>query len=251
MKKFLVENIDLVLSIDDIKYSLNIDDKFLDSFFREDKKVPDTYRYTLKKEKYFYNISSPNKKISKYCKFHDQHIHMEKGEKTLVFLLESPHNDEYLYENNDLFPICPANGLTGQRIESAFSNVLYNAKYYSDLPPLDNTKVILCNPIQWQTSLHFFYIDRSISIKSELRDHVWNLLWENDSIKNNFINRLKNYNPVLIINACTGNNNKKSLKFSVNKCLNENFKDIVKFSTYHPSHFLWSINPYGISEINI
>lgn len=57
--------------------------------------------------------------------------------------------------------------------------------------------VFLCNPIQYQTSLHHLL---GAPINRAVRDDVWTHIWKNVlEIRKNFVKRLQAYNPILII----------------------------------------------------
>ena len=72
-------------------------------------------------------------------------------EQTLVILLESPHKYEYRLNCIDR-PIAPAQGTTGRNIRDHLVGIVRNCQHISS--NLDGeTRIILANPIQRQTSL--------------------------------------------------------------------------------------------------
>lgn len=191
-------------------------------------KVPNVYRYSINKER---ELMCFVEKTEEYCKsaFKDRSIEVESETKSIVLLLESPHKLEYDYKNN--FSVKgPAQGRTGQLIESKIMEILKNI----DLPKNEELKIILVNPIPYQTSLH--YLHRGSLSKSyfkHLRDIVWLNLWENEStFKNELEKLLFKLKPLVILNACT-----KELKDPLNVFLiNKGWKDKV-FLTNHPSNW--------------
>ena len=72
-------------------------------------------------------------------------------EQTLVILLESPHKCEYRLNCIDR-PIAPAQGTIGRNIRDHLVDIVRNCQHISS--NLDGeTRIILANPIQFQTSL--------------------------------------------------------------------------------------------------
>ena len=148
--------------------------------------------------------------------------------KTIVIILESPHRNEFLEDF-----IGPALGKTGEKLDEYLEKRL-NEKL-SELSKKTAGKlngeyrVILCNAIQYQASL---------GLDTEyLRDRVWLNLWLKRKLRNNFIERLKSYNPDIIFNLCTlgshlkdpfyksdNKENLKKIRYDYLKCLNLNIK---------------------------
>ena len=162
---------------------------------------------------------------------------------SIALILESPHKAEFDYSNNDLIPISPAQGATGKNIENKLKELLMAIISDHQIDALQNGsyKIIIINPISFQTSLHFFH-RRSLSDYhfKKLRDKVWQKFWEEDAkYKSNLSKNLKRINPSLIINACTSN-----LSPLVQKYLENHFKSQNIIRSYHPS--AWVFNGFGL-----
>lgn len=108
------------------------------------------------------------------------------GNKNIIIILESPHLNEFADKNF----ISPAIGKTGDFLQEYFFCCIKN-----HLSPHEKYNVILMNAIQYQCSLGE---DTII-----YRDKLWCELWFNYNKKDDFIKRLKHYNPYIIVNACT------------------------------------------------
>ena len=148
--------------------------------------------------------------------------------------MESPHKDEFFYHNRVLKPIAPAQGKTGKCIElhlkDKLNGLLANSQ---NTVESGEYQVILMNPIQWQASLYDLYKDAS-SMHRVLRDKIWKQIWLLPVVREDFIQRLNMYHPILIINACTGQNYGDSLKSAVRKEIKENYWNTI-FPIGHPS----------------
>ncbi|QAS59587.1 hypothetical protein [Clostridium septicum] len=124
--------------------------------------------------------------------------------KNLAIILESPHIDEFnvINENKKSVWGRPANGKTGKKFREEFENII-NSQYSSKLNEC-NYFIYLVNSIQYQCSL-------GVTTK-EFRDYVWLTLWQNEEIREDFINRLKIINPSVILNCCTNGSHKREIK---------------------------------------
>lgn len=140
----------------------------------------------------------------------------------VVFLLESPHRDEY-QGSNILSPIAPANGKAGNGLDRCLAKVL--SRIPCEL--VHGGHLIISNPIQFQTSLYFIH-RRPIEGKwKTLRDNVWRALWSQELIKEHFRARLDAYCHALVINGCT-----TDLKGYVNEVIGQR---VPVYSTPHPA----------------
>ncbi|XPV77764.1 MAG: hypothetical protein ACNI27_07540 [Desulfovibrio sp.] len=189
------------------------DGKQLCNFFTIDTLVPDVQRGEL------HVSSSPKYNLFAEDKTADQVNH------SIVVILESPHKDEY---GPNFTPIAPAKGATGRQInEKHLGRILQH-------PSVDMTHgtypVVLANPVQWQTSLHEIL---GKSSNTQLKADVWSALWQRPYIQQDFYTRLAGYNPVCVINACTGANGKNSLNKQIQAFLND--KGFSSVRAYHPS----------------
>lgn len=124
----------------------------------------------------------------------------EIGNENLVIILESPHTSEYsecLQCPNYKCSIrsnfiAPALGSTGIMLQRYLINILQEKEYLSSNKKYN---VILMNSIQYQCSK-----GRDVNL---FRDINWCKLWFRGGMKDDFICRLKTYNPSIVINACT------------------------------------------------
>jgi len=166
-------------------------------------------------------------------------------EQTLVILLESPHKCEYRLNCIDR-PIAPAQGTTGRNIRDHLVQIVHDCQYIRD-DLVRETRVMLANPIQFQTSLaSIIRIPRNR--EKMIRDAVWSRLWGYDQIREEFKSRLDCYRPDFIINACThdvGCNsrrcdaNEECKKRKINNFIVENFPCAHIYSAAHPSSKHW------------
>lgn len=147
---------------------------------------PDNFIGTIENMKPKLNFSiSTRKEFTKRNSIDDI---INNGYKNIVMILESPHINEYKYANENF--IAPAIGKTGELLKKWFYKCIKK-----HLSPNKKYNVILMNAIQYQCSLGE---DTII-----YRDKLWCNLWFNYNKKDDFIKRLKHYNPDIIINACT------------------------------------------------
>ena len=121
---------------------------------------------------------------------------------TLVVLLESPHKDEF---DGNFVPRGPAMGATGRNIRDGLIGALERSPGVRHRV-VPETRVIIANPVQFQTSLFVIHRNRSVPAcrRTELRDAVWNAIWSVPEVQENFIARIRGYRPHTILNLCTG-----------------------------------------------
>ena len=122
-----------------------------------------------------------------------------KSDCTIVLLLESPHKFEY--ENGDPHcPIAPAQGTAGKNIEKFLGCSLYKSGMATQIG--NNARVIIANPVQYQTSLWTIH-QKSLSVHwvKRLRDAVWNTLWRQREVQEDFCCRLRAYSPDIVLSA--------------------------------------------------
>jgi hypothetical protein len=163
--------------------------------------------------------------------------------KTIVIILESPHQDEFL--DDDFVGV--AAGKTGENLFQWFPEVLLNyvpsvvdektakAKYHSakDIESCIYA-VKIVNAIQYQCSL-------GASTES-YRDDVFSKLWDNKFVRDGFIKRVKNANPDIIINCCTKGNYKESkedneLRRRVQEVIDHEKFNALVLRAAHPSSY--------------
>jgi len=222
------------------------------------KKVPDVIRYIFK---YYYspkkscslilNSINKTKGLIKNQKYYDidcskQEKDYFKNNKNIVLLLESPHNKEYNYydKNNqavnlpsqskvadakkvrNIKGVAPAQGRTGEKIHRWLSTILSETNEFENE---ENYKIIIANPVQYQASVHCLHGQSTRKKKyKELRNDLWVKLWLHN--KKDFINRINNYSPYLVINSCT-----KNLRKIVTSQLLQINKVNKIYETNHPS----------------
>ena len=180
-------------------------------------------------------------------------------ENILILILESPHRDEFYAEavkdeNGTVIhhkgdPIGPANGPTGRNIRKHIAEIF---------PNFSNYHLILMNAIPFQCSLGLDLNNNKPNQKT--RDEVFKAAWDNDAIgKEFFEGRLrvlldklpKNSKNVVIVNACTKDNDDKKQsgrKTNVTNVIKEliKTKTAVKevWETPHPSSGCWCAHKY-------
>jgi hypothetical protein len=151
----------------------------------------------------------------------------------IVFILESPHFNEYRLSGNNAMPkpIAPAQNDTGKKIDALISR---SPNFFAQHP------LLLCNPVPWQASLaHFHSYKLHSGDGRAIRNNVWKAIWkfsqdDTHPIQDNFLQRMDSYHPAVIINACTGKSS-YGLWSLVQKALGER----QSISSHHPSssHF--------------
>lgn len=140
--------------------------------------------------------------------------------KRIALVLESPHKYEY---DSNYNPLRPANGKTGIKI----NNQLHNRTFINNLNNNYIYEVKIINSIQYQTSCYFL-LQNNWTRKN--RDQVFRALFNKNkgNLRQDLINRITNYAPDIVINACTS-----QLKGIVATAL-KNF-NCAKFADKHPS----------------
>ena len=216
--------------------SSNIKNIITQNFFSNNMIIEDVWRYNIKIGKNIYPVvKQNNNKDSKFTnsKYNDKEIKIDDKDNSIVLILESPHKDEYKIKNGKYIPIAPAQGDTGIGIDKNISIIINefieNPKYNCSLSK-GEYKFIICNPVQYQTSLYYFHKSDSSKFKT-LRNNIWKSIFEQNSIKDDFLNRIDSYKPKLIINACTD-----KLKCKVKEVIKSNFS-VDYIETYHPSYW--------------
>ncbi len=213
------------------------------------KTVPNIIRYEIelfdKQEKIQINSILNKRNFIKSSNYNDILLNKDiEIDNSITLILESPHKAEFTYFDNDLRPVSPAQGSTGKNIEKKLKNLLEEILNNLHLCALKSGsyKLVIINPISFQTSLHFFH-RKSLSKYhyKKLRDRIWQQTWEKDiTYKKSFNDNLKRINSNLIINACTSN-----LSPLVQDFLEKNFNNKIIIKTYHPS--AWIFNGFGLN----
>lgn len=190
-----------------------IDDKVIikESFFDKKLSIIDVCRYELIKQDSSFNLSSFNEKNSLFekSKFNDHEIVFSNETPSIFIILESPHVDEYSYLLNEIKPISPAQGATGDNINNILENLINHIN--SNVIALKNSKYLIniINPVPYQTSLNYIhkcplrYKKTNIGFVT-LRNQVWQNLWlKNKSFEIELVNKIQIIQPDLILNCCT------------------------------------------------
>ena len=197
-----------------------------DDFFCQSKAVLDKWRYNLSYRNSSWALNSPQgSNVSEFKKGEsDELINPEM--RNILFILESPHKDEF---TENYAPLSPAAGKTGCNFQTYFVGFV--------LPILKNLganfnksksySICFVNPVPYQTSL--FQAHKGKMLPS-LRDKVWKAIYPQCS--EDFSDRVKSYKPHMIINSCTS-----QLKNELSKTLEA--LDIPIFETSHPA--AWAI----------
>ncbi|MGG7213620.1 hypothetical protein ACQPUY_08370 [Clostridium nigeriense] len=123
----------------------------------------------------------------------------KKKNRRIIIILESPHKKEYDIDNLTGYP---ALGSTGVNINRGIEEII-NKKLADVMETDKEYDIILMNAIQYQTSL-------GVNTKI-FRDRIWISLWLNNSMREEFIKRIKGYKPDIIINLCTKGNHSKDM----------------------------------------
>lgn len=208
--------------------------------------VKDVHRGYVKDFKTFDLEEKEKNTEEKYIensKFKDKEITEETTkDKNIVLILESPHKDEY----TDKKPIAPAQGKTGENLKKFMEYALkkisekYQEKYQEEYKKIGKKKynLIICNPVQYQTSLASHLKDKAEYEK--IKKEVWHAIWDYEDIQSDFKKRIKGYDPLLIIEACTGGKDdkfkfKKKIWYALEEVKNKESLEFKIFSFSHPS----------------
>lgn len=146
----------------------------------------------------------------------------------IVIVLESPHQNEY----NTGFRH-PAIGPTGNNLKKYFYSLLDKLKGTIKNGTLCH--VYLMNAIQYQCSLGY---DTSV-----FRTEIFNSIWKHHKKDEDFLDRLKNFYPNIIINLCTKTDKLQDIvQEKINEFVNNNNnKTISLYRGTHPSS--WNLDP--------
>jgi len=216
------------------------------AFFDESLSVKNVTRYSLKKREDKFELFELDRSHVdfKTSKFIDHPIGESSIAQSIVIILESPHKDEYDYENDLIIPIAPSQGSTGNLIFEKFVQIISANLEILKLLDENEYRILLVNPIPYQTSLQFLHKQKLTSVYTTLRDKVWIELWQkNESHKDLFMKLLDEIKPCLILNCCTSN---------LTEYVSEELKK-TKFNVYqihHPSSWWKELNKIKIIKIN-
>lgn len=214
--------------------------RVLKGFWAEEKKISSVYRYSIKKNIHnkfeLYEFEKKSNDFSN-SQFNDYPTNIENELKSIVIILESPHKDEY--DANDM-PIAPAQGQTGDQIENKICDIL-NLDLFHQVLSNNEYRIILINPIPFQTSLFMLHKQSITNGYKELRDKVWSALWNNCEIyKTEFLTLIESLNAIMLINCCTA-----GVKGNI---VLDNFP-CSKFEIDHPSSWRKGIENITIKQV--
>lgn len=153
---------------------------------------------------------------------------------TLVVVLESPHRDEFCQAGEAISSGFPAMGTTGTNLRGRLVDVIQSA------PDLEEAiacqlpvRVVLCNPIQFQASLLAVGADElGKECRGLLKLMVWCALWNVESIRCDFLARLKLASPNWILNGCVLQG---GLNWEISSFLTNMVEDAHIYGTVHPA----------------
>lgn len=125
-------------------------------------------------------------------------------------------------------PLAPALGTTGRNIRDRLMCVIRGCNHiHSRLHRDVKVRVIIANPIQFQCSL-VSVIQKIEKQWQMIRNHVWKALWSKLEIQNECKERLEEYRPDFIINACTS-------------CGKEEIRDFLKTPGYFRNAHIYEV----------
>jgi hypothetical protein len=209
--------------------------------------VEDVERYLLKKDGDWWALYAPDEstippltdetELAKFFNALDRKISSPLLEPKIAVLLESPHEQEY---DADFNPLGPARGPTGASFHRYFTShvlpMLFRAGLTLDHRP-GGYHIFLVNPVPYQASLRHLLNEGS----EPLKNAVWKKLWTH--CKDNFMDRLGEYAPKIILNGCTAD-----AKALVAEAVKEHEKQHGKVQHYnvaHPSQWQLALPPFG------
>ena len=216
-------------------------DVIVTGVFRSHNIVPDVHRYDIRRcQNRFTLFPHCIREVNPQHNRYNDRPATNDGTDTLVVVVESPHKDEY--HNEDLSsPIAAAQGSTGCGIQNHLAEIVNLVADVADKVPglRDEYRVIIANPIRWQTSLSSLHgkSPRYAPWKN-LRNAVWDALWGIDAVRCDFLARLCNYNPSIVVNACTGGAEDNGFNADVDRFIRNNnvIPDVCRRPrTPHPS----------------
>ncbi|GAA0084846.1 hypothetical protein UT300007_12850 [Clostridium sp. CTA-7] len=193
-------------------------------------KGPDTYEE---------NSKCLNKSEIKYSTYEEKEIlsilrttKLREGKNIIkiAVVMESPHREEFVIENNKFKPLGPAMGASGNNIEKYLINLIKAIeKCYFVCNKYD---IYIINPVKFQASLGSFY---KKGLNDKIRNELWKCLYEN-VYKKEFLEELKKYD--IIVNSCTAIN-KEYGKYQITndlKSIENRTFDIIECSR-HPGYW--------------
>lgn len=249
---------DIPVNVDDEKFSgrhvrLSNNAVVVKDFFGENNKVLDVSRYRIGEEGCCVHYDGryricDNRYIIRHCDVSGQALAEQLQQRpnicNIVLLLESPHKSEYEYIDGGIGPArAPASGPTGRSIDRCLGTILSRINCINAEHIVLNCEIIISNPIQFQASLHAIHgqsLRKGNGKWGKLRNNVWRALWSEQ--RDQFLTRLRGYNPKVVINACTGDMRcrKNQPKKFVEELIREHCPAVPLYNVYHPAYRLWN-----------
>lgn len=141
----------------------------------------------------------------------------------ILLILESPHKDEYIRQS--FTPVGPLQ--KDDKFKRHLRSVLDAVRTSMGIA-VPNGDIVFCNPVQYQASLAQLFPSRA-SIKKMPRDSMWNALYARGSIQNDFIRRVAQYRPRLVIEACSGKDEQGTIPGSPKEAVQGTLLDLRRF----------------------
>ena len=152
----------------------------------------------------------------------------ERGIRPIVFVLESPHRDEYRNGDARWEPIGP--------LHNRIHFDRHICELLREIPAtVGRASLLLSNPVPYQASLDRFMRGRSgrkVKLQRSVRNAIWRTLFD-EGFQADFKCRLSVYQPAAIINACTSDL-KPFVKNAILEWMNPE-RPIPMFQCHHPS----------------
>lgn len=211
---------------------------YIEGMFDKDKAVQDVDRYRICKRGCDVCLIPHGEKrvCAKYNSYNDHPCEQHNGN-TVILLLESPHIGEY---NECHGPIAPAQGKTGENIHRFLKEALKSNQCLTDRISVGcDTRIVLCNPVPFQTSLHMIFGEEWCKA---WRDTTWCAIWGNPCIKEYFRDKILQYNPQFVINACTGEAKDNYIKRRLVTEFLQRIPVEIIYESPHPSSWHWPNN---------
>lgn len=188
--------------------------------------------------------------------FESNHIHKEKRDEAdkqykncdlpvIALVMESPHVSEFFVKQQKVYeerkPPRPAMGDAGENLEKyilgnlakyrCINDQKEDGAYFVTSTRLTQGKyrLYLVNAVQYQCSL---------GESGDAKDEIFNKFFSRKDAQKDFVKRLNDINPTIIINCCT-KGYKDENRMMVQKVINKNFAQCQRLIGIHPSsaHF--------------
>ncbi|WP_408891559.1 hypothetical protein ACJ2CR_19050 [Myxococcus faecalis] len=209
--------------------------------------VKDVERYRLKKDDDWWALFGPDGRptpplsdktaLGKFFDALDIDLSSPPHGPKIAVLLESPHQNEY---DTNFNPLGPARGPTGEAFHRYFTShvlpVLLRAGLTLD-DDTDGLHVLMINPVPYQASLRHLLTKHN----EPLKNAVWTKLWEH--CKPNFMDRLRQYAPKIILNGCTAD--LKAMVAAAVKGHEKQHGTVQHYNVAHPSQWQRALHPFG------